>query len=209
MIPTAVAVGAALIYLFAGESLGGLTPLVKMTPVAVLAALVLSAPGKPAARIAGFGFLMGSLADAVIEYSFLLGLAVFLFAHLFYVAAFVRLEPRWRLLRLLPVAVWAAFALPPLINGAGPLALPVLAYGTVIFIMIWRAGAAVRGEGFDSTVIGLLGALLFGLSDTLLGYARFVAPLPASSFLIMATYWAGQTLLAACFMNASPQARLS
>ena len=191
----------ALLHLLAEESLGPLAPLVKMAPVAILGGLVLRAPATSARRLAGLGLVMGSLADAAIEFSFIGGLATFLVAHLLYIAAFVWVDARLRLLRLLPVALWAAAALPVLVTHAGGLALPVLVYGIVIFTMIWRAAAAMTGPGWNAGTIGLLGAILFGLSDTLLGYSRFVEPLPASNLLIMGTYWGGQALIATSFLR--------
>lgn len=200
-IAAVIAVLLALVHLFAVESLGPLAPLVKMAPVAILGGLVLRAPATPASRMAGLGLLIGAVADAAIEFSFIGGLVTFLVAHLLYVVAFVRVDARLRLLRLLPVALWAAVALPVLVKSAGPLAVPVLIYGVVIFSMIWRAAAAMEGPGWNAGAIGLLGAMLFGLSDTLLGYSRFVAPLPASNFLIMGTYWGGQALIATSFLK--------
>jgi len=191
----------ALLHLLAEDSLGPLAPLVKMMPVLILGVLVLRGSSNVARRLAAFGLLTGALADAVIEFSFLGGLVVFLAAHLLYIAAFVRVERRPRLLRLLPVALWAALALPVLVTHAGALSVPVLVYGLVIFTMIWRAVAAMEGVGWNAGMIGLLGALFFGLSDTLLGYSRFVAPLPASNLVIMGTYWAGQSLIAASFLK--------
>lgn len=209
IVATVVAALLALLHLFAEESLGPLSPLVKMAPVAILGGLVLRAPATPARRMAAFGLIIGAVADAVIEFSFIGGLVTFLLAHLLYIVAFVRVDARLRLLRLLPVALWAAVALPVLVTHAGALAIPVLVYGVVIFSMIWRAAAAVEGPGWNPGTIGLLGAMLFGLSDTLLGYSRFVpqgqagalAPLPASNFLIMGTYWGGQALIAASFLK--------
>jgi len=201
MIPVFIAAVAALVHLFAEDSLGPLAPLVKMTPVAILGGLVLRAPATRARRMAAFGLLIGAVADAAIELSFTLGLVTFLLAHLLYIGAFVRADARLRLLRLLPVALWAAVALPVLVTHAGALAIPVLVYGLVIFTMIWRAAAAMEGPGWNAGTIGLLGALLFGLSDTLLGYSRFVSPLPASNLLIMGTYWGGQALIATSFLK--------
>jgi uncharacterized membrane protein YhhN len=201
VIPVLVAVLAAFVHLFAEDSLGPLAPLVKMTPVAILGGLVLRAPATPARRAAGLGLLIGAAADAIIEFTFIGGLVTFLVAHLLYIVAFVRVDARLRPLRLAPVAVWAAVALPVLSSHAGALAIPVLVYGLVIFTMIWRAAAAMEGPGGNAGTIGLLGALLFGLSDTLLGYSRFVSPLPASNWLIMGTYWGGQALIAASFLK--------
>ncbi len=200
-IAAVIAALSALLHLFAEDALGPFGPFVKMIPVAVLAAFVLRAPRTPARRLAGLGLVVGAVADAAIEFSFIAGLATFLLAHLLYIAAFVRVDRRPRLLRLLPVALWAAAALPVLVTHAGPLAIPVLVYGIVIFTMIWRAAAATEGLGWNAGTLGLLGAMLFGLSDTLLGYARFVEPLPASNFLIMGTYWGGQALIAASFLK--------
>lgn len=191
----------ALLHLLAENSLGPLGPFVKMGPVAILGGLVLRAPASPARRLAGLGLLVGAVADATIEFSFLGGLAVFLAAHLLYIAAFVRVDARLRFARLLPVILWAALALPLLVTRAGALAIPVLVYGLVIFTMIWRAAAAMERPGWNAGTIGLLGALLFGLSDTLLGYTRFVQPLPASSLLVMGTYWGGQALIATSFLK--------
>ena len=201
IIAAVIAVLLALVHLFAEDALGPVAPLIKMMPVAILGALVLGAPASPARRLAGLSLLAGAVADAVIEFSFLGGLAVFLVAHLLYIAAFVRVDRRVRLARLLPVALWAAVALPVLVTRAGALAIPVLVYGIVIFTMIWRAAAAMEKPGWNAGTIGLLGALLFGLSDTLLGYARFVQPLPASNLLIMSTYWGGQALIATSFLK--------
>lgn len=200
-IAAVIAALSALLHLFAEDSLGPLGPFVKMTPVMVLAAFVLRAPRTPARRLAGLGLVVGAVADAAIEFSFIAGLATFLVAHLLYIAAFVRVDRRLRLRRLVPVALWAAAALPVLVTHAGSLALPVLVYGIVIFTMIWRAAAALEGPGWNAGTLGLLGAMLFGFSDTLLGYARFVAPVPASNFLIMGTYWGGQALIAVSFLK--------
>ncbi|MBK9520785.1 MAG: hypothetical protein IPO13_04025 [Rhodocyclaceae bacterium] len=43
----------------------------------------------------------------------------------------------------------------------------------------------------------LLGALLFGFSDSLIGINKFVTPLPGAAYPIILLYWAGQGLIAA------------
>jgi len=192
----------AVLHLVAGEALGMLGPFVKMTPVLILGVLVLRGASDSARRLAGFGLLLGAVADAVIEFSFLGGLVVFLAAHLFYIAAFVRIERSLQALRLVPVALWAAIALPVLVRHAGALKIPVLVYGLVIFTMMWRAAAAWDSASEKTPgEIGLVGALFFGLSDTLLGYSRFVSPLPFADLFIMGTYWAGQSLIALSFLK--------
>lgn len=197
-----LAATSALLFLLAEAALGPLGPFVKMIPAAALGAMLLGAPSRAGKRLAAIGLLVSSLADAVIEFSFLGGLVTFLVAHLFYIAAFTRVEPRWRLARLAPVAVWAALVLPALYAGAGALRVPVLIYATVIFVMIWRAAAAVSSMSIrDPGVIGLLGAILFGVSDTLLGVNRFVTPIPAADVIVVGSYWVAQALIAVSFMR--------
>ena len=190
----------ACLHLAAEEALGPLGPWVKMIPVAVLSALVFQAEPTKARRAAATGLLVASFADLAIEFSFLGGLATFLLAHLFYIVAFTRLSPRWRFSRFAGPAVWGAFFLPLLVGGAGPLAIPVAAYGVVILVMMWRAAAVASAWGWNRGTIGLLGALLFGVSDTLLGYTRFVSAWPGSGVLIMLTYWAAQAFIAHGFL---------
>ncbi len=191
-----------MVFLVAEQSLGAVGPFVKAVPVGVLCLLVARAEPRPgkALIVAGLGF--SALADWVIEYSFIGGLVTFLVTHLFYIGAFTQVERRARLGRLVPVLLWAAIALPLLSAGAGALRVPVLIYGTVIFVMIWRASAMVETAGANPATFAFLGALLFGISDSLLGYSRFVAPLPASSYLILGTYWSAQALIARSFAQA-------
>ena len=188
-------------YLFSRDLLGTAAPLVKALPVAVLASLVYRAPSRPGKTSAALGLLIAAMADFLIESSFIGGLVTFLVAHLFYISAFSQVERAWRWGRLLPVAAWAALALPVLVSHAGPMAIPVLIYGIVIFVMMWRAAAAFSSWGANAGTLGLIGALLFGASDTILAWSRFVSPLSASGYLIMGTYWAAQLLIALSFMK--------
>jgi uncharacterized membrane protein YhhN len=197
-----IAVAAVFAHLLSPDLLGSAGPLVKAVPVAVLSSLVFQAAVRPGTRLAAWGLLLAAVADFVIESSFIGGLVTFLVAHLFYIGAFTRIEKAWRFPRLVPVLVWAALALPVLVGHAGPLRIPVLVYGLVIFMMMWRAAAAVVSLGANAGTLGLVGALLFGCSDTILAYSRFVTPLPASAWLIMGTYWTAQLLIAMSFMRA-------
>lgn len=197
-----LAAASAILFLVAEAALGPLGPFVKMIPAAALGLMLLGPPSRAGKRIAAIGLLVSSLADAVIEFSFLGGLVTFLVAHLFYIAAFTRVEPRLCLARLAPVALWAALVLPALFGGAGTMRVPVLIYATVIFVMIWRAAAAARSMSLrDPGMIGLFGAILFGVSDTLLGVNRFVAPIPAADVIVVLSYWVAQALIAASFMR--------
>lgn len=200
MILRLIAFLAACAHLIADEALGFLNPWVKMIPVAALSVLVFRASPTRARRATAIGLLVASLADLVIEFSFLGGLATFLVAHLFYIVAFSLLSPRWRPARLLIPAVWGALFLPLLVGRAGPLAIPVAAYGVVILVMMWRAAAAVSAWGWNAGTVGIAGAAFFAVSDSALGYSRFVGPGPLSGAFVMLTYWAAQTLIAESFL---------
>jgi uncharacterized membrane protein YhhN len=107
--------------------------------------------------------------------------------------------------RLLPFAVWGLLAvllLHPYLSG---LLLPVFVYIIAIEIMMWRAAALVgaHGKAQDFELAALLGAVAFGLSDTLLALNRFIwhdtltmfGITPSAPFiatLVMILYWLGQ-----------------
>ncbi len=180
-------------------------PWLKPWPVVCLALAVWSRSGPPAdpsgrpslrlQRLVILGLAVSALADVAIEASFLVGLVLFLLAHVAYIAGFVADERSPRLLRALPFAAYAVAMYRFLSPGLGPLAVPVGLYGSVIATMMWRAAARVRA-GESAGWIALAGAVVFASSDTLLALSRFRAPVawPAA---IMVTYWAGQLGIAA------------
>jgi uncharacterized membrane protein YhhN len=67
----------------------------------------------------------------------------------------------------------------------------MLAIGT----MMWRAAA--RWGDHPAAKAAVIGAILFGLSDTLIAVDRFRTPLPRAPFAIILLYWAGQAGIAA------------
>jgi uncharacterized membrane protein YhhN len=68
--------------------------------------------------------------------------------------------------------------------------------------MMWRAAA--RWGDHPGATAALLGAILFGLSDTLIAIDRFRAPIPgAPAFAIIVLYWAGQAGIAASALVAA------
>jgi len=127
---------------------------------------------------------------------FLPGLVSFLLGHLAYVVAFsALLLPRswpafWALPPLLVSTVAAAWLSPHL----GRLRVPVLAYITVITVMVWGAvavTAAGRGPWFLAA-----GAVLFYLSDLAVARDRLVVKRFASRAWGLPAYYLGQFLLA-------------
>ena len=143
------------------------------------------------ASLAGDVFLMLPETAMDPEPAFVAGLGSFLVAHLLYVVGMIILGVSGGAL-----AVGAAVALVVIatvgrrvVIGAKAtdrrLFAPVMAYVAVIAVMI----ATSFGTGI---VVGIVGALLFGLSDSVVGWTRFLRDFPHSRVLVMVTYHLGQ-----------------
>jgi len=128
---------------------------------------------------------------------FIAGLVAFLLAHVAYIVAFTTGAPLgttpWL---LLPVAVVAAVILRVLWPGLGRLKLPVTVYVIVIVVMTWTAAARAVVLPSTATTIAAAGAVLFLASDAILALNRFGKPFRAGRALNLATYFAGQWLIA-------------
>ncbi|HTS14298.1 MAG TPA: lysoplasmalogenase [Candidatus Sulfotelmatobacter sp.] len=129
---------------------------------------------------------------------FAVGLAAFLAAHLGYIGAMIldggdtSIGPALAVAATVIVAVggWQiGWRLIGAVRRVRPeLATPVGAYVAVISLMVVAAWATGRPTA-------ILGSLAFYTSDSLLGWDRFVRPLPHRSLLVMTTYHVGQALL--------------
>jgi uncharacterized membrane protein YhhN len=125
------------------------------------------------------------------------GLISFLFAHLFYVAAFVLAGERI-------VNVWAG--LPLLLYGGlmlgwlwptlGRMRVPVIIYMMVILLMGWTAFSRYLLMKQSGSGLAALGAFLFIASDSILAANRFRGGFRAAQLLILSTYFAAQWLIA-------------
>jgi uncharacterized membrane protein YhhN len=132
------------------------------------------------------------------ELYFIAGIGFFLLAHVAYIYVLKKssYQPiRFDLKKILPFAVYPVLLFALLIPNAGSLAVPVFVYGIVIAVM---AGSARLREGTTSNEsyrLGLYGALLFVVSDSILAINKFYAEIPVAGLWIMATYTAAQLLL--------------
>jgi uncharacterized membrane protein YhhN len=74
------------------------------------------------------------------------------------------------------------------------MAWPVLAYFVAILAMMWRASALLErsSPGCERALWAVTGAVLFGLSDTLLALDTFWGEIPYVRYPIILLYWAGQ-----------------
>jgi len=169
-------------------------------PVLCLALLALPSPPDRFARLMAWGLVVSAAGDLLLEGPglFLAGLATFLLAHLLYLSAFVLDVRRLSATRLLPFLAWGGLAFGALRPGLGDMTWPVVGYIAAIVAMMWRAAARVgtspRGE--SSARWALLGAVLFGASDTLIAFDRFGHPIEGVRLPILLLYWIGQAGLA-------------
>lgn len=146
-------------------------------------------------RLLALGLLISSLGDVLLACGrdlFLGGLAAFLCAHLVYIVLFVRRRagvaaapaqlafPAFLLVFGLAFGAWLAPAL-------GALRVPVFCYIAAIVGMVAAASRANYGSRWV-----LAGAVLFLISDSLLGAGRFKTPIPLGGLLVWITYYAGQ-----------------
>lgn len=151
--------------------------------------------------------VLGALGDAFLAWpgdeAFLKGLASFLVAHLFYIALFVSVgggietlwaEP-WRkgiaafMLVLAPVQ--SSILMPKVANA---LRAPILAYSSVILVMIFSV-LTVEND----TIIA--GATMFALSDAILSTDEFVLPKDSvlrgpMQYAVWTLYYTGQLFIA-------------
>ena len=154
----------------------------------------------------GLGFLSGLAGDLLLlnEKRFIHGLGAFLLGHLFYIITFSIsvnwLRPEYNLLIFLVIlcSAYAALLYRHLRHaGRDKYIVPVFIYMAVLASMIFTASMA----GLESTGFNLVirGAILFGLSDIVLSFNKFIQPFRAAQGIILVTYYSGQALIIAEF----------
>ena len=149
-----------------------------------------------ALSLCGDVFLM--LPASVTTAGFMLGLGSFLVAHLFFLRALtvdVRLfsKPLIVLLFALVGAVNLAILWPGLAAG---LKVPVVAYIVCLIAMASQAVTRYLHLRTRASRLAAIGSVFFMLSDTILAYDKFHAPIYASALLILATYYTALLLIA-------------
>jgi len=157
----------------------------------------------------GLGILLSLTGDVLLMLSleryFMAGLVVFLLAHLAYMVGFNIPFPvvsAWSVILAVLIGWGGAKVIRRILaavieKGQRRLRLPILIYGVVISLMLlsamiklndltWQAGA--------SLLVGA-GAFLFYLSDIVLAWNKFVAPIPNGRIYNIALYHLGQIML--------------
>ncbi len=164
---------------------------------------VAASVGDPAADVRTWliiGATLGLLGDVALlgegEVAFMAGLGAFAFGHLAYAgsALSVGFEWAWAIPGVVFLAALLGFrfigeTLPGANrHGGRVLAGAVVFYAMVIALMVVTASAT--GE-----LLAAGGAILFAISDWLLGYQRFVAPIKCGRLGVIVPYHLGQALL--------------
>lgn len=198
----------AAVLLFAGRLVGSeaLALVAKPWPVLAMALWVLRARRDRVGMLVIAGLLASAVGDVLLELpgTFIPGIAAFAAAHLLYVSALL-VEPAGRrlmLARQLPFVLWVGGLLAWAVPRVGVLGVPFVAYGLIIGVMMGRSAARVSAPPRRDELTLLAGAVLFGLSDSLIAIERAGAHVPGSGFVIVSLYWAGQALIAAGFVRA-------
>jgi alkenylglycerophosphocholine/alkenylglycerophosphoethanolamine hydrolase len=145
------------------------------------------------------GLIFSLVGDVLLEISadlFVPGLIAFLLGHVAYIAAFVSAARELKLPRLLPFAAWVVLAYLLLLPNLNDMAMPVAAYVIVIGAMMWRSSATLTNPVVRWQWLVLIGAILFGLSDTLLAFKKFNGVTVGPTFTVIGLYWLGQLGLA-------------
>ncbi len=154
----------------------------------------------------GLGLVFSLIGDVVLisrsDRMFVLGLIAFLFTHIFYILGFkeeLLHLTAWsfvliffiatnglRLLRRI-VGAMRAQKLNTLIN-------PVILYSLVISLMLFGALSTMFDPAWktNAALFISVGAFLFYLSDLILGWNKFVAPVENARILNLVTYYLGQ-----------------
>lgn len=128
---------------------------------------------------------------------FVAGLASFLFAHGFYIAAFAPRPPTLRAPGvLLVLLVCGSILLRALWTRLGGLRAPVVLYAAALLAMAWQAAERWMALGTTAALLAATGAGLFVASDSALAWERFAARHRWGPVLVLGTYFAAQWLIA-------------
>lgn len=147
--------------------------------------------------LAGDVFLMLSL-----DRMFIFGLIAFLFAHIAYLTGFqnelMEFGP-WSVLLIVILSVSAVRVLRRIVSamrasGQNRLVNPVILYSTVITVMLYAAMTTISNPEWKTSASFFVsaGAFLFYLSDIVLAWNKFVAPIKNGRVINIILYHLGQ-----------------
>jgi uncharacterized membrane protein YhhN len=159
----------------------------------------------------GLGIMFSLAGDVLLMISldrlFLPGLAAFLCAHATYIIGFNTPPPAlsvWGIILAVIVGLSGVRLLRRIVaplpaQGQSRLRIPILIYGSVISLMLLSAMIKLTDTSWDAAaaLLAALGAFLFYLSDIILAWIKFIAPLQNGRIYNILTYHLGQIALIA------------
>ncbi|MBM3173802.1 MAG: lysoplasmalogenase [Chloroflexi bacterium] len=171
--------------------------IVKAIPIISLAIMAFTSVAGLQGKLLFTALLLSAAGDVTLslgsgEY-FIPGLGLFLIAHVVYIVTFSR-DFKMGKSRIPIAAILVAYAVAMAIIMAPSLkemAIPVFCY----LVVITKMGIMAAFRASKSKMV-LYGAVLFIISDSMIALNKFVAPVPASDYLIMITYYLAQFLIA-------------
>lgn len=157
----------------------------------------------------GLGILFSLVGDVLLMLSpdklFLPGLIAFLFAHVMYVIGFNLPLPAlsaWGFLLAIMIGIGGTRILRRIVaplhaQGQAGLRIPILVYGLIISIMLLSALLKLTDISWNAGAALLVGAFLFYLSDIILAWMKFIAPIQHGRNYNILAYHLGQIALIA------------
>ena len=167
--------------------------LTKPIPILILLFFVRSWSRESYASLIAIGLGFSLAGDMLLELDmFIPGIGAFLVAQVCYFWAFFVDYRMLKPLRAIPFVVYCSgIYICILPNLTANLRVPVGAYILVLCAMLWRAYARSDERG-RSGQLGVLGAVVFAISDTCIAINKFVGPFSGAREIIIGTYWLGQ-----------------
>jgi alkenylglycerophosphocholine/alkenylglycerophosphoethanolamine hydrolase len=196
-------------------------PLIKALPIWLMICLVAFwSPYKNSSKstplnktIIASGLLLSSIGDILLEIDdeshgvtkelFIGGLFSFLIAHICYCKAFWDNITSLNSAFILPFSIlFFIFMFILLPNVESDMLIPVIVYGITIVTMVYLAfcrwsGQSIKSSSLksNSSLLSLVGALIFLSSDVTLGLNKFAFPIKNAKHIVMITYYSGQFLI--------------
>ncbi len=159
----------------------------------------------------GLGILFSLLGDILLMISldrlFLHGLIAFLLAHVFYIIGFnipIPAISAWSVILAILIGWGGARVIRRILtsvvaSGNIRMRLPIIVYSVVISLMLLSAMIKLNDLSWNAgaSVLVALGAFLFYISDVILAWNKFVAPIQHGRIYNIAAYHLGQIVLIA------------
>ncbi len=147
-----------------------------------------------------FGLLFSLLGDIFLIYPeqhFKKGLIAFLIGHICYIIAFtISTGFHFTFWIFLPIVIVGMLYLRNILPYTARMKFPIIIYIIIILIMVWMAIERFNSFPILRTMIPVIGAVLFMISDAVLALNKFRKPFFSAELIILTTYFTAQWLLA-------------